>query len=902
MVGKTISHYEIQEKLGEGGMGVVYKARDTRLGRIVALKFLPADAVADASLRRRLLHEAQAAAALDHANICTVHEIDEWEGEIFLAMAYVDGPSLEKKIEQRPLKLEEALDIALQIGEGLELAHERGVTHRDIKSSNILLTSRGQVKIADFGLAVLGNRTRLTQAGTIVGSPGYMSPEQAQGEPADARSDIWSLGVVLYEMVSGQLPFRGETAQAQISTILHKEPEPLTALRSGVPVEVDRIVGKALAKNPGERYQHMADMLVDLRAVRNLLESRSRAAQVAPAGRVKGARIPLWAAVLVLVVAAAGAGLAWWWSLRGKAPPPEQKMVRLTFDSGRTTGVTASRDGRLMAYSSDRSGEENLDIWVQWVDPAAGRQPTRLTNHPANDYFPSLSPDGSRVVFRSNRDGGGIYMLDSLAGEPAGGKARKLVDRGWYPRFSPDGKWISCVQYSPSGATATNKMYLIPAEGGAPQVFQPEFGVDPPPSSFGPVWSPDGQYLLFLGAGSGSRRATDWWVAPVDGGQAVRAEWREAIPATGLVQPPMLWVPGRVMFMRGSTVEGYNLFSVPIEDGTWRLGGPVTQITSGPGTKIPGALLAGGQLLFENSTGVSQVAVTSFNVDTATVTGAARQLTRDASVKFRLSTNSDGSRVAYTSYGGLETPRSEIRIMTVKSGAEAAVPLRAALVGTALHFSPDGSILAYRDNVGQKPVSYVVAQEGSTPRQICEDCSVAGVFPGGKLFLMQEKGTWVRLEPDSARRTPVFSPPSGSRVRDVHLSDDGRWLAVLLDQPSGENVVYMLPLGTLPVAAGDWIPAVADSAWVSCPRIAPGGKWLLYFSDRDGDVSVWAQRFDPEARKAVGRPHAVLDQRSNLLWVMTPRFNVFLGVARDKLLVPMIQATGNIWMTRTDLR
>jgi len=204
--------------------------------------------------------------------------------------------------------------------------------------------------------------------------------------------------------------------------------------------------------------------------------------------------------------------------------------------------------------------------------------------------------------------------------------------------------------------------------------------------------------------------------------------------------------------------------------------------------------------------------------------------------------------------------------------------------------------------VGQKPASYAVAQEGSTPRRICDGCSVAGVFPGGKSFLVEEKGAWVRLEPDSARRTPVFSPHSGGRVRDVHLSDDGRWLAVLLDQPSGENVVYMLPLGTLAVAARDWIPAVVESAWVSCPRIAPGGKWLLYFSDRGGDVGVWAQRFDPEARKAVGQPHAVLDQRSNYIWVGTPRFNIFLGVARDKLFVPMTQATGSIWMTKSDLR
>ena len=231
-----ISHYRVLEKLGEGAMGEVYRAEDIRLKRTVALKFLAADMVADASLRQRFLHEAQAAAALDHSSICTVHEIDERDGEIFLAMAFIDGPTLQKKIEQRPLKLEEAVEIAIQTGEGLKAAHDRGIVHRDIKSSNILLTSRGQVKITDFGLAILGGQTRLTQAGAIMGTPGYMSPEQARGEAADARSDLWSLGVVLYEMVSGQLPFGGDTAPAAIFAILHKEPEPLTALRSGVPL------------------------------------------------------------------------------------------------------------------------------------------------------------------------------------------------------------------------------------------------------------------------------------------------------------------------------------------------------------------------------------------------------------------------------------------------------------------------------------------------------------------------------------------------------------------------------------------------------------------------------------------------------------------------------------------
>jgi serine/threonine protein kinase/Tol biopolymer transport system component len=276
----NISHYHLLEKLGEGAMGEVYRAEDTRLKRTVALKFLSAGRVTDAGLRQRFLHEAQAAASLDHSNICTVYEVDDQDGEIFIAMACIDGPTLQKKISQRPLQLGEAVELAIQIGEGLEAAHERGIVHRDIKSSNILLTSRGQAKITDFGLATLADQTRLTQTGAIVGTPGYMSPEQARSEGADARSDLWSLGVVLYEMVSGQLPFGGNTAAAAIFAILNKEPEPLTALRSGVPLEIDRLVAKALVKNPAGRYQHAADMLVDLRAVKRLLESRPQAVTV----------------------------------------------------------------------------------------------------------------------------------------------------------------------------------------------------------------------------------------------------------------------------------------------------------------------------------------------------------------------------------------------------------------------------------------------------------------------------------------------------------------------------------------------------------------------------------------------------------------------------------------------
>ena len=267
MIGKTISHYKILEELGRGGMGVVYKAEDVKLKRIVALKFLSSQAVGGAEEKTRFFHEAQAAAILDDSNICAVHEIEEWEGQLFIVMAYVEGQSLKEKIAAGPLKIEEAVDIAIQIAQGLQAAHEKGIVHRDVKPANILLTSKGQVRITDFGLAKISGRTKVTTTGTTLGTVAYMSPEQARGETVDHRSDIWSLGVVLYEMVTGQLPFKGEYEQAVFYSIMNEQPEPPTALRSGVPMELERIILKMLAKNPDERYQHMDELKTDLRIV-----------------------------------------------------------------------------------------------------------------------------------------------------------------------------------------------------------------------------------------------------------------------------------------------------------------------------------------------------------------------------------------------------------------------------------------------------------------------------------------------------------------------------------------------------------------------------------------------------------------------------------------------------------
>ncbi len=269
MIGQIISHYRVIEKLGEGGMGVVYKAEDTRLKRTVALKFLPRELTLDPRAKERLAREARAVSALDHANICTIHEIDETEdGQMFICMACYEGSTVRAKIDDGPLDLDEALGIAAQVAEGLREAHEKHIVHRDIKPANLIVTQRGRVKIMDFGLAKLAGQTQLTRAGATVGTVDYMSPEQARGRDVDHRTDIWSLGVVLYEMLTGRLPFTGEHAQAVIYAILNEEPEPVTQLRPDLPEELDSIVSKALATLPDSRYCDAGVMLDDLTNLR----------------------------------------------------------------------------------------------------------------------------------------------------------------------------------------------------------------------------------------------------------------------------------------------------------------------------------------------------------------------------------------------------------------------------------------------------------------------------------------------------------------------------------------------------------------------------------------------------------------------------------------------------------
>ncbi len=501
MIGQTISHYKITEKLGEGGMGVVYKAEDTKLRRVVALKFLRAELIEDPEHRERFLREAQAAAALDHPNIRTIYEIDEDEGRTFLAMAFIAGLTVKDKIAERPLKLDQALDIAVQTAQGLQAAHEKGIVHRDIKGANVMVTPPGQVKIMDFGLAQLAERSKLTEATTILGTPSYMSPEQARGEKTDRRADLWSLGIVLYEMIAGRLPFVGERQEAVLYGITSEEPEPVTAQRAGLPLELEWIIGKALAKDREERYQHAEDLLVDLRSLQKKLASGRSSILKARAGTQAAATQP---------------------AQTGQASPGPLARYRVIEDAeeagdaikyvAEDTELHRSVAIRVLPQSSAEKIERrqrlqrqaflgmgallaaslalSAVLWFRGPSPDAQRQAVRFSFTPENlatfgSEPAAISPDGRHIAFVLEEDGESMLWVRDLSRETP----RKLEGT----EGAEDPFWSADSQSIGFGTDAELKR--VPLSGGEPITLcdLPQAGA----GFYGGSWSPDGEQIVY---------------------------------------------------------------------------------------------------------------------------------------------------------------------------------------------------------------------------------------------------------------------------------------------------------------------------------------------------------------------------------------------------------------------
>ena len=561
MIGKTLSHFRIIGRLGAGGMGEVYEAEDTRLRRSVALKVLPPDLVDDPERRRRLLHEARAVAALSHTNIATVHEVDEADGVTFIAFELVQGDTLRAMIDRAGrLPVEQFLDLALQIADGLAAAHAGDIVHRDLKPRNIMVTPDGCVKLLDFGLAksvatphpgetgLSETETRtegITRPGQVFGTIDYMSPEQTRGVELDSRTDLFSLGIILYEMATGRRPFEGNTAPEVFGAILNQQPEPPSRTRPDLPAELDRIILKALEKDREVRHQTAGDLRADLRRLQRDTESAAAVAGTDTARPRAGRR---WIPVVVAIVLAGIAISYALWRLRPGGEPPVHRSEappRMTpFLAGEAQFKLPawSPAGNLIAYVSDLSG--NDDVWVS--DPSGSNAINLTEDHLLVDDVPTWSPDGQRIAFWSERDGGGIYTMTSLGGNVRRWTGAQILQRMTWSRsgdllydarddandvqiFSLSGpdaepKCLTCMLHDANGWSGdlsadgnllvfkglqdgpVGNLYLGDLQTGEVEILD-ETGCDYP------QWGPGGDEILFTSIREGTM---DLWSLAID--------------------------------------------------------------------------------------------------------------------------------------------------------------------------------------------------------------------------------------------------------------------------------------------------------------------------------------------------------------------------------------------------
>src|SRR5712692_3489461 len=451
MIGQTLRHYRIEAKLGEGGMGVVYRAVDTHLDRTVAIKVLPASALADADRKARFVQEAKAASALNHPNIITIHDIDSADGVDFIAMEYVPGKTLDRLAGRRGLKFQEALKYGIQIADALSAAHAAGIIHRDLKPANVMVTEQGLVKVLDFGLAKLSDpaepdafaltgsmhvedRPR-SEIGTIVGTAAYMSPEQAEGKKVDARSDIFSFGTVLYEMLAGKRAFAGDSKLSILTAVLHKDPPPLGAVE-GVPRDLEKTIARCLRKEPQRRWQTVADLKIALEETLDESE-RGEAAlgQAASARARRGIKGWLWPVLVGLLL---GAGVAAYVAQRLIQPTPPS-FHRLTFRRGDITSAKFAPDGQTIVYTAAWDGNP-----AQIFSTRIGGRESRPLGLPEGKLL-SVSPSGELAILVGNF--ASAYDKGTLARVPlAGGAPREILEDVADADWSPDGTTLAVVR------------------------------------------------------------------------------------------------------------------------------------------------------------------------------------------------------------------------------------------------------------------------------------------------------------------------------------------------------------------------------------------------------------------------------------------------------------------------
>jgi len=714
--GQVLGHYTIVSLLGAGGMGEVYLAQDSKLRRKVALKLLSVSLTKDEERVRRFEQEAHAASALNHPNILTVYDVDQVEGLHFIASEYIAGKTLRQHITEANLSLSELLDVAIQVAGALSAAHEEGIVHRDIKPENIMLRPDGYVKVLDFGLAKLTEKqttvtdTRSptlaavkTDTGVVMGTAHYMSPEQARGIAVDVRTDIFSLGIVIYEMVTGRVPFEGETPSHVIVAILEKEPASLESHLSSAPAELQRVVSKALAKDRDERYESARDLLIDLKALRQGLESEPKVDSPATRRRHKAERAsekkaitvtrPIWlAALLALVIA----GAAWLYFPRKASEPslPPMTVTPFTTFEGFERGPSFSPDGKFMAFVWGGEKNDNIDIYIQRIGSSG--PPFRLTDDPAADFHPVWSPDGSQIAFarfKSETDKAN-YIKPAL-----GGPERKIysssVKAFWggdkQMDWSPDGKFL----VAPDRLSEGGPYHILLM---SPETLERRQLTFAPDYSFGdlhPEFSPDSQSIAFVRA-NGNLSAEDVYVIPLAGGEPRRLTFdNQHIEC-------LTWTAdGRGIVFSSNRSGIQSLWKVSSSGGTpERL--PVGEI----GASAPDISRQGNRLAF-----VKQVS--DANIYRISLDRSARG--RSTPTKFASSTQTDwipnvspdGQRVAFTS------DRSGQHEIWLCDNTGSNLSQLTSYAAASPRWSPDGQQIAFDSREGGATSNvYVISSQG----------------------------------------------------------------------------------------------------------------------------------------------------------------------------------------------